>query len=87
MPGRAWKKSIYETDRLTPQQIDFAANTGFISSKKGCLGLRDVVSQLPAAIELAIHMKLGYEQPLLNYLIVTSGMPVYKSPRDQEDYR
>lgn len=70
-----WKESIYETGKLTPQQIDFSANTGFISSKKGYLGLRGVASRLPAAIELAIHMEPSYEQPLLNYLIVTSGMP------------
>jgi hypothetical protein len=81
IPGRAWKESICKTDKLTPQQIGFAANTGFISSKKGCLGLCDVISRLPAATELATHMKLGYEQPLLNYLMVTSGMP-YTSLRE-----
>lgn len=70
-----WKESIYETDKLTPQQIDFSANMGFIASKKGCLGLHDIASRLPAAIELAIHMEPAGEQPLLNYLIVTSGMP------------
>lgn len=70
-----WKESIDETGRLTSEQLSFAANTGFIASKKGCLDLSDVVSRLPAAVELRGHMELFCcEQPFLNYLIVTSGM-------------
>ena len=70
-----WKESIDGTEKLTEEQLSFAANTGFIASKRGCLTLSDVVGRLPAALELADHMELFCcEQPFLNYLIVTSGM-------------
>jgi hypothetical protein len=74
IPGRAWNPSISESGKLTPQQYEFAANTGFVASRKGSLTLAGIAEVLPAARELAPHMKLGYEQPLLNYLMVTSGL-------------
>jgi hypothetical protein len=71
-----WKESIDGTGKLTPRQLSFAASTGFVASKRACLGLSDVLRRLPAAIELSDHMELSCcEQPFLNYLIVTSGMP------------
>lgn len=68
-----WKKSIDGTGKLTPEQLCFAANTGFIASKRECLELGNVVNRLPDAMELAAYMT-GFDQPFLNYLIVTSGM-------------
>lgn len=71
-----WKTSIYEADKLSLDQIKFAANTSFILSKKGALNLALVRAALPAIDELIPHMELICgEQPLLNYLIVTSGRP------------
>lgn len=71
-----WKDSIYSTGKLDNNQIDFAANTGFIASKKGCLTNEYVVARTQDARELLPHMALVCgEQPFLNYLIVTSGLP------------
>ncbi|MFF7636341.1 hypothetical protein ACFZB9_24815 [Kitasatospora sp. NPDC008050] len=73
LPGRAWKDGIEESGKLTPEQYGYRANTGFVASRKGALTFAGITAALPAARELAPHMKLGYEQPLLNYLMVTSG--------------
>ena len=71
-----WKDSIYATGTLTHDQIDFAANTGFIASTRGKLSLDRIEEKVPAAVILAPHMELlCAEQPLLNYLMVTSGQP------------
>jgi len=60
---------------LTQEEIDYAANTGFIASRNGLLRLVDVQAKLDEAIKYKEHMELSCaEQPLLNYLIVTSGM-------------
>jgi len=70
-----WKESIDAAGLLTSEQVAFAANTGFIASKRGCLDLGDVTARLPAALELVEHMELScYEQPFLNFLMVTSGL-------------
>jgi hypothetical protein len=70
-----WKDSIVECDRLSPEKIAFAANTGFICSRRGNLGMNEVSGKLAEALELAPYMELScQEQPLLNYLIVTSGL-------------
>lgn len=69
-----WQPSIYQTGQLSDEQIAFSANTGFICSKQGTLTLESIVRTIPSAVELAAHMTLFcMEQPLLNYLIVTSG--------------
>ena len=71
-----WHDSIHQTGALTTQQIDYAANTGFIASRKSLIDLDQVITtQLPGALALAPHMELLCgEQPLLNYLMVTSGL-------------
>lgn len=69
-----WKPSIYGAGQLTNEQITFAANTGFIASKKGALTVEGIGSGVERAVALSAHMALScMEQPLLNYLIVTSG--------------
>jgi hypothetical protein len=69
-----WKESVYESGILSASQIEFAANTGFIASKKGVLRLTEAESKLPDALKLLPHMELScLEQSFLNYLIVTSG--------------
>lgn len=69
-----WKKSISGTNILTASQIAYAANTGFIVSKKGALSLECIKSRLKSALPLRPHMRLYCaEQPFLNYIIVTSG--------------
>jgi hypothetical protein len=71
-----WEDSIYEAGLLTEEQIFYAANTGFVASRKEHLRFADVRPRLPGALKLAPHMYLETcEQPLLNYLIVTSGLP------------
>lgn len=75
LPGRAWKETIRQAGKLKAEQYEYAANTGFVTSRKGALTLDGITAALPAARELTPHMKLGYEQPFLNYLIVTSGLP------------
>lgn len=71
-----WRDSIYDTAVLTGEQISFAANTGFIASRRGALSVAHATARLPEAVALAGHMELNCaEQPFLNYLIVTSGAP------------
>ncbi|MEV0845867.1 hypothetical protein AB0J21_08285 [Streptomyces sp. NPDC049954] len=75
LPGRAWLESVKTSGKLAPAQYEYAANTGFVASRKGALTQAGITAALPAARELKPHMKLGYEQPFLNYLMVTSGRP------------
>lgn len=68
-----WKDSIDPTLGVTRDEIDFAANTGFIASKKGLLRLPGIENLVLQARELAPHMELlCVEQAPLNYLIVKS---------------
>jgi hypothetical protein len=71
-----WRDSIYQTNALRQEQIDYAANTGFVVSRAGLLRPEAIWRDLAAPLSLATHMELlCREQPLLNYLIVTSGRP------------
>jgi hypothetical protein len=71
-----WRDSVYRTDALTREQIRYSANTGFLASHTDALSLDEVEARLDGALALAEHMELiCCEQPLLNYLIVTSGRP------------
>jgi len=71
-----WRDSIFEHGGLDNLQIAFSASTGFIASRRGLLDPVDVEAGLGEALELAPHMALECcEQPLLNYLMVTSGHP------------
>jgi hypothetical protein len=73
--GLVWNDSIYQAGALTEEQISYAANTGFVASRKEHLRFDDIQQRWPAALPLAPHMYLETcEQPLLNYLIVTSGL-------------
>jgi hypothetical protein len=69
-----WRDSMCATGTLTEAQISYAASTGFLASRRECLPAAQIAERLPAARRLAPHMELlCFEQPLLNYLIVTSG--------------
>jgi len=69
-----WKDSIYQTPALSDMQIAFAANTGFIASKKEFLPFEVVLRDLDKALALKEDMELFcMEQPFLNYYIVTRG--------------
>jgi len=69
-----WKKSIYDSQKLTVEQITYAANTGFIASGKKALASEDLTHKVECAVELLPHMNLlCKEQSFLNYVIVTSG--------------
>ncbi|WP_207914305.1 MULTISPECIES: hypothetical protein [unclassified Micromonospora] len=71
-----WRDSIHDTGALTTEQIEYAASTGFVASRAGLIDPAQVHRSLAAPLALAPHMELlCREQPLLNYLIVTSGRP------------
>ncbi|MFC1730871.1 hypothetical protein ACFL6I_11105 [candidate division KSB1 bacterium] len=69
-----WKESVYETGALNNEQIEYAANTGFIVSKKNIISLENIKNKLSPALKLKSHMELAcIEQSFLNYLIITSN--------------
>lgn len=69
-----WKDSIFNRNLLTPEQIAYAANTGFFVSRRKLLRMRDIIGKVEVALELKDDMELMcMEQPFLNYLIVTSN--------------
>lgn len=69
-----WKDSIFKKQKLSSEQIKYAANTGFFVSTKGLLPMNWILAQVDGALELKDDMELFcMEQPFLNYLIVTSG--------------
>jgi hypothetical protein len=69
-----WNDSV-EQSGLLPAQFNYATNTGFIASRRGALDVRQIARDLNAALEMAPHMALDFfEQPFLNYQIVTSGL-------------
>jgi hypothetical protein len=69
-----WKDSIDNVSVLSKEQINYAANTGYIISYKKALPLALAQEKLSAGLELKEHMELFCgEQPFLNYLFVTSG--------------
>lgn len=69
-----WKESIYSVSNLSRDQIDYAANTGYIISHKKALPLASSQKKVTEAIEIKDHMSsLCIDQPFLNYLFVTSG--------------
>ncbi len=71
-----WKDSIYSSPALSPEQIEYAASTGFFASRRGLLDAGLVHDSVAGLAGLAAHMELRCrEQPLLNYLVVTSGRP------------
>jgi hypothetical protein len=70
-----WKPSVYQTKMLNQEQIRYAANTGYIISKKGVIPTETLMDRALEATKLSAHMELNCkEQPFLNYLIVTSGL-------------
>jgi hypothetical protein len=70
-----WKPTMEQSGALTEAQIAFSANTGFIASHRGLLRFDVIQDRLKAALALAPHMELlCTEQPLLNYLFVTSDL-------------
>ena len=69
-----WKESIHSSGILNDLQIAFAANTGFIASKKGMILEDEVNKKMESALRLLPHMVLYcQEQSFLNYLIISSG--------------
>jgi hypothetical protein len=54
-----WKDSIYSSGMLDRDQIDYAANTGFISSKKGFISLASIENHFDKALRLKPHMELS----------------------------
>ena len=43
-----WKDSICATRALTERQISYAANTGFLASRRECLSRAQILARLPA---------------------------------------
>ena len=70
-----WKDSVQTTELLDRRQREFAANTGFLASRRAILPFEEVRRRTPAALQMAEHMELlCYEQPLMNFMIVTAGV-------------
>lgn len=77
-----WRDSIKTSGALSQDQIDYAANTGYIASRRSVISVDYAERRLADALPLSPHMELlCAEQPLLNYLIVTSGRS-YSSLRE-----
>jgi hypothetical protein len=69
-----WKDSILETGALSPEQVEYSASMGFVASRRGAIDLDTIGPAVDRAVRLAPHMAPRcFDQPLLNYLIVTSG--------------
>ncbi len=69
-----WKDSLPLREKIGAAQVEFAANTSFILSRKGALSLAVIESRSDAIDDLVPYMQLACgEQPLLNYLIASSG--------------
>jgi hypothetical protein len=70
-----WKDSAIGSCDLSVDQIDYAANTGFIGSTRGALKIDMLGSTISGALKCREHMELrSAEQPFLNYAFVTSGL-------------
>lgn len=67
-----WRDGV---ESISPTlDLAYSANTGFIGSRRGTLSWANIESDLEVALALKPYMALECtEQPLLNYLIVTSG--------------
>lgn len=73
--ANVWKNSVYTSRKLSKRQIGFAANTGCICSRRGVLPLNTVEERLDEALALKSHMTTStFEQPVLNYFLVSSGL-------------
>lgn len=73
--ANVWKNSVYTSGVLNKRQIAFACNTGCICSRQGRLPLDQVEERLDEAMVLREHMTFEtFEQPLLNYFLVNSGL-------------
>lgn len=71
-----WTDGIEECRALDTAQISYAANTGFLVSKKGFMDRSFIKQSLEKAQLIKDYMQLEcMEQPFLNYLIVTAGKP------------
>ena len=67
-----WKGDI--EDLMPNLDTEYAANTGFILSKRGVLSLSEAEAKAKESLLIKDCMELECtEQPFLNYLIVTSG--------------
>ncbi len=70
-----WKDSILDAGILTPAEIDYSANMGFIASKRGAITFADIERLMPEALKIKPHMELKCaDQPYLNFLVLKSGV-------------
>ncbi|HEX2860951.1 MAG TPA: hypothetical protein VHN79_04900 [Lacunisphaera sp.] len=71
---RVWRDDIAGSGQLTPTEIAFAADTGFIASRAGLLAMMHVQPKLADAVRCKPYMAPhSHERPLLNYLMATAG--------------
>lgn len=70
-----WKNTISTAALLQPAQYNYAANTGFIISRRHAITKEMIQQAESQAHILAPHMELAcMEQALINYIVVTSGL-------------
>ncbi len=71
-----WLDGVEKSGMINATQIAYAANTGFIVSKKGFINIDQVRQGFQKAQLLKDYMEFNcMEQPFLNYMIVTAGKP------------
>lgn len=69
-----WKERALSSGLLSPSQIAYAGQTGFIASRKGVLSVASALARADEITRIAPYMATGHaEQPTLNFLAVTSG--------------
>lgn len=68
-----WKKP--PDQYFSRKQIEYAANTGFMASRRGVISLAFALEHLAEAIKIKDYMELiCTEQPLLNFLFIRANL-------------
>lgn len=69
-----WRDSVRDSG-LSPGQVSFAANTGFIVSQRHTFRVSCIYAAMPMFMQFVPHMALiCAEQPFINLLVVTSKL-------------
>lgn len=69
-----WRDSVYDSGELTPEQIRYSCNTGFILSHRQMFSPDGVRLAIASARGMKKYMTTAtHEQPFFNYLIARSG--------------
>lgn len=71
-----WNDGVYNSGKLTLEQIGFSANAGFFASCANVFNIETIEAAARESGDLIAYMDLNSsDQPFLNYLAVTSNLP------------